>query len=136
MEKIFVIYWINLLTNRPCSRLFSFCKYSDEKKISRVVNDVFLLNKKFIELITNNNFKEKISYILSKSNIHSFGFMFLEWFCNEASNILKSDNRGIVIEKIFEIIIKSCLNFILKDEKLYLTVTNYSDIEKIIKYKI
>jgi hypothetical protein len=115
---------------------FSFCKHFDEKKISGVINDVFCLNKKFIELMTNNNFKDKISYILSKSNIHSFGFMFLQWFCDEVNNILKSDNRKTVIKKIFEIVVKSCLNFILKDEKLYLTTTNYYDIEKIIKYKI
>lgn len=115
---------------------FSFRKYFDEKKISGVINDVFCLNKKIIELMTNNNFKDKISYILSKSNIHSFGFMFLEWFCDEVNNILKSDNRKTVIEKIFEIVVKSCLNFILKDEKVYLTITNYYDIEKIIKYKI
>lgn len=123
-------YFLSNLSN------LSLRKYNEEKKISLIINNVFYLNKIFIELTTNDNFKEKISYILSKLNVHSFGFIFLEWFYYEVDEILKSNIKEIIMEKIFEIVIKSCLNFILKDGKIYLVTTNYSEIEKIIKYKI
>lgn len=110
---------------------YSYCKYNYSIEKYVIINQIFNLNKKFIELTTN-NFKDKISYLLTNTNIHSFGFIFLDWLKNNIGIIVKLENLEQILKKIIKIIICCCLNFVLIDENIYLIEKNYLVIEKIL----
>lgn len=124
-ETIKILYEDYFTTN------YSYCKYNYSIEKYAIINQIFNLNKKFIELTTN-NLEDKISYFLTNTNIHSFGFVFLDWLKNNISIIVKSKNLEQILKKIIKIIIFCCLNFVFIDENIFLIEKNYLVIEKIL----
>ena len=110
---------------------YSYCKYNYSKEKSVITNQIFNLNKKFIEL-TSNNLEDKILHLLTNTNIYSFGFVFLDWLKNNIDIIVKSENFEQILSKIIKIIANCCLNFVLIDENIYSVEKNYLVIEKIL----
>lgn len=109
----------------------SYWKYVNDNNNSTLINKIFNINKNFIEL-TKNNFKDKISYLLTNTNIHSFGFVFLDWLKINANIIVKSENVEQILSKIIKIIVNCCLNFVIINENICLVEKNYFIIEKIL----
>ena len=96
-----------------------------------LINEIFILNKKFIKL-TKKTHKDIISFLLSNTNIYSFGFIFLDWLKTNKINLLNSENKNNILKKIIEIVINCCLNFVVINSKIYMLDRSYSNIEKII----
>lgn len=103
----------------------------DESQLSIIINKIFELNiklidKKFI------NLKEKISYLINNINIHSIGFIFVEWFdINIDKMIIKETEEQIRLNliKIIQIVINTCVNHILIDDNIYFVNKDYSNIK-------
>lgn len=124
IKLLFEEYFIN--SSNDC-----FWKYDNVNNNFETINKIFDLNKKFIEL-TKNNFKDKISHLLTNTSIYSFGFVFLDWCKINTNIIIKSENVEKILSKIIKIIVICCLNNVLIDENIYLVERNYLDIEKIL----
>lgn len=122
---------IKILYEYCFTTYYSYCKYNYSKEKLVIINQIFNLNKKFIEL-TSNNLEDKILHLLTNTNIHSFGFVFLVWLKNNIYIIVKSENLEQILSKIIKIIINCCLNFVLINENIYLIEKNYLVIEKIL----
>ena len=105
--------------------------YSDIKIVKKLINKFIILKKKFIKL-TKKTHIDTISYLLTNSNIYSFGFIFLDWLKKNKIKI-KLDNINNTLQKIISIVVKCCLNFVIIDDSIYILNRNYLDIEKIIK---
>jgi hypothetical protein len=126
-ESINIIYDGYFISHLSSDRY----KY-DSKKLSNIVNGIFKSNKKFIEL-TKNDLKEKISHLLTNSNIHSFGLILIDYLNNNMDKIGQSVNIEKILKQFIEVIINCCLNCIIIEDKIYLLDRNYSNIEKILK---
>jgi len=96
-----------------------------------LINELFILNKKFIKL-TKKTHKDIISFLLSNTNIYSFGFIFLDWLKLNQIKILNLTNKNKILEKIIEIVSYCCINFVIIKNKIYMIDRSYSNIEKII----
>lgn len=103
----------------------------DIKQVKKIINNFIFLKKKFIKL-TKKTHIDTISYLLTNSNIYSFGFIFLDWLKLNIKKI-KHENINDILQKIIEIIVKCCLNFVMIDNSIYILNRNYLDIEKIVK---
>jgi hypothetical protein len=103
----------------------------NNNNIKQIINKFVILKKKFIKL-TKKTHTDIISYLLTNTNIYSFGFIFLDWLKINIKKILPNE-LNTILEKIIKIIINCCLNFIIIDNSVYLLNRNYLNIEKIIK---
>lgn len=108
-----------------------FTNVNNEINKSDIINKIFYLNKKFIDL-TQNNLHNKISCLLTNTNICSFGFIFIDWLKINISKIIKSVNVKKILRKIIKIISNCCLNNIIVDDEIYLIDKNYFNISKIL----
>jgi hypothetical protein len=102
------------------------------EKYQELINDIFttyndLINQLFSNPNSNQNQNSKLNkiiFLLKNINLYSFGIVFIEWIYK---NINSSDDITLnkdIIEKMFDIIILSCTNYIVIDSILFLSIPN------------
>lgn len=109
---------------------------NDTNQLSNTINKIFDLNKKFIELVSL-GFKNKITHLLTNTNIYSFGFIFLDWLIINKNNMVQNNEFIVGLKHTIEIVVNCCLNFLIINEKntnenkIYLLDRNYSKLKNI-----
>jgi hypothetical protein len=111
-----------------------------DKPRKDLINNIFIGYDNLIKQLfpNENNSLDKIIFLLKNINLYSFGFIFIEWICRNV-NINENINENIstnistnkdTLEKMFDIIILSCTNYVVIDGNLFLSISNLN-IEKI-----
>ena len=77
-----------------------------------------------------NQILNKIIFLLKNINLYSFGLIFIEWIYRNIDLDTDLSINNDVFEKMFDIIILSCTNYIIIDDNLFFSISNLN-IEKI-----
>lgn len=126
-KSIKIIYECYFLTN------ISYCKNTtDITEFIDFVNSIFYEKKKYINT-TCKGLKSKIEKLLLETNIHSFGFIFLDWLNTNKNKITRINLQefNILLAKIIKIVSNSCLNFVIENNSFYFVERNFDKINKI-----
>ena len=104
----------------------------DNESLKDLINKIFIGYNKLINQIFHNNNQslDKIIFLLKNIILHSFGLIFIEWIYK---NVNLNDNLIIskdIIEKMFDIIILFCTNYVVIDDNLFFSFPNFN-IEKL-----
>jgi hypothetical protein len=88
-----------------------------------ITNNFVEIYKKFLEKTKKSNI-EKLSYLLGKLNMNSFGTIFLQWL---NKNLTKTKIE--TLKKIISVTCLSCLDtIIVENQFIFISMVNYSDI--------